>query len=165
MAVVMTLPYRDRWREHPDVQDPPVQLTVLRQRQAARRRLVLRRRRLAALSVVAVMAAAFVAAVAAAVVGVVLATSPGAPGGGPLTATGSSTAQDQLTATYSDASSAPTAAGKPAVAGTWVVRPGDTLWTIVERSGVHGDPRPVVDRLNAQLHGRPLQVGERIAVP
>lgn len=47
----------------------------------------------------------------------------------------------------------------------WIVRPGDTVWSLVEASGVHGDIRPVVDRIEASLHNQPLQVGERVVVP
>ena len=46
-----------------------------------------------------------------------------------------------------------------------VVRPGDTLWGIVVAAHPHGDPRPLVDRITAELHGRPLQVGEAVEVP
>ena len=70
----------------------------------------------------------------------------GGAGGGPLTATGAAT-------------------GIPAAAHVWVVRPGDTLWSIALRSGARGDIRPVVDRLAAQTGGRPLQVGQRVLLP
>lgn len=73
----------------------------------------------------------------------------GASGGGPLAATGQPTVLN----------------ARPAVAHTWVVRPGDTLWGIVMASGYRGDPRPLVDKLSAQLGGRPLQPGERIVLP
>jgi hypothetical protein len=46
-----------------------------------------------------------------------------------------------------------------------VVRPGDTLWSIALASGVHGDIRPLVDQLSAEVHGRPLQVGQLISIP
>ena len=51
------------------------------------------------------------------------------------------------------------------VAHVHVVQPGETLWSIVRDSGVRGDPRPVVDRLEARLGGQPLQVGQRIDLP
>ena len=56
---------------------------------------------------------------------------------------------------------------RPVVARTnvRVVEPGDSLWSIVRASGVTGDPRPVVDRLEHQLGGRPLQIGQRVVVP
>jgi hypothetical protein len=70
------------------------------------------------------------------------------PGGGALTITGSS-----------GAASAP-----PMVGQVYVVQPGDSLWSIVRGTGHGGDPRPQVDRLAAQLHGRPLLPGERLVV-
>ena len=55
-----------------------------------------------------------------------------------------------------------TIAAQPAASRVWVVQEGDTLWGIVKATGYKGDPRVEVQRLSAQLHGRPLQVGERI---
>ena len=46
-----------------------------------------------------------------------------------------------------------------------VVKPGETLWSIAEAVDPHGDVRPLVARLFAEVGGRPLQVGERVAVP
>ncbi|MBM3673213.1 MAG: LysM peptidoglycan-binding domain-containing protein [Actinobacteria bacterium] len=46
-----------------------------------------------------------------------------------------------------------------------VVRPGDTLWTIVERLHPGDDPRLLVDELSAARNGAPLVVGETIVVP
>ncbi len=54
---------------------------------------------------------------------------------------------------------------RPIAAHVVVVRPGDTLWSIALSSGVKGDIRPLVDQLEAEVHGRPLQVGERVVVP
>lgn len=71
----------------------------------------------------------------------------GRPAGGPLASVGSPGAM------------------QPAVAQSWVVRPGDTLWSIALASGAHGDIRPLVDQLSAEVGGRPLQPGERIVVP
>jgi hypothetical protein len=48
---------------------------------------------------------------------------------------------------------------------TYVVAPGDTLWSIARQLAPEGDVRPVVDSLAAHRHGRPLQVGEVIALP
>ncbi len=124
------LPLRPQLRVVPD---PP------RRRRA--RPEVRRRRRVVAAAATSLFA---VLAVASA-----LAAGTGAPGSGPLTATGSPAA----------------ASVRPAAAHVWTVRPGDTLWSIVEASGVRGDPRPVVDRLAADLGGRPLEVGQRIVVP
>ena len=71
----------------------------------------------------------------------------GASGGGTLTTTG-----------------APVGA-QPASYRVWVVRPGDTLWSIAEATGAKGDIRPFVDRLSAEVGDRPLQVGQQIEVP
>jgi LysM domain len=46
-----------------------------------------------------------------------------------------------------------------------VVQPGDTLWTIARAAQPNGEIRPLVDRLATQTHGRPLQAGDRIALP
>lgn len=46
-----------------------------------------------------------------------------------------------------------------------VVQPGDTLWGIALQAGVKGDVRPFVAALETEVHGRPLQVGERITLP
>jgi hypothetical protein len=54
---------------------------------------------------------------------------------------------------------------QPAAVHIHVVQPGETLWSIVAGTGRSGDPRPEVDRLARQLGGRPLQVGQRLAVP
>jgi hypothetical protein len=66
------------------------------------------------------------------------------------------------TAGPSGAASTPPAA---VAAHVYVVQPGDTLWSIVRRSGRRGDPRPEVDRLALQLQGRSLQVGQRLRLP
>jgi hypothetical protein len=54
---------------------------------------------------------------------------------------------------------------QPAAAHLYVVKPGDTLWTIALASGAKGDIRPLVDRLSAEVHGQPLQPGQQILVP
>jgi nucleoid-associated protein YgaU len=101
-----------------------------------------RRRRAVALMVV--VAAVLVAAAA-------LRFALAGLGGGALTTAGPSGA----------ASTPP-----PGVAShVYVVQPGDTLWSIVHRSGGRGDPRPEVDRLALQLQGRSLQVGQRLHLP
>lgn len=45
------------------------------------------------------------------------------------------------------------------------VQPGDTLWSIATRLQPSGDPRPIVDQLDAELHGATLVPGERLLVP
>jgi LysM domain len=67
--------------------------------------------------------------------------------GGPLTTTGA-------------------AAGVvPATARVWVVRPGDTLWSIATRLHPRGDVRPLVDRLAAEVGNTSLYPGEQIPIP
>jgi len=58
----------------------------------------------------------------------------------------------------------------PAMSGadtprTYVVKQGDTLWSIARQLQPGGDVRPVVDRLAARHRGAPLRVGERIDLP
>ena len=60
----------------------------------------------------------------------------------------------------------------PALAGdtvaphtSYVVRPGDTLWSIAARLDPTGDPRPVVAKLEAQVGGDTVVPGERIVLP
>jgi LysM repeat protein len=48
---------------------------------------------------------------------------------------------------------------------SYVVQPGDTLWTIARHLQPAGDVRRLVDRLATQRHGAALQVGERIELP
>ena len=49
--------------------------------------------------------------------------------------------------------------------GTYVVRPGDTLWDIARALQPSGDVRPLVQRLSAGRGGAPLAAGERLALP
>lgn len=72
-------------------------------------------------------------------------------GGGPLAATGAAagTAEAMI----------------PAGTEGWVVRPGDTLWTIARAVDPHGDVRPLVDRLSAEVHGAELYPGEVVPLP
>jgi LysM repeat protein len=70
-------------------------------------------------------------------------------GGGPLTTTGAAAGS----------------AMSPASAQVYVVRPGDTLWSIARRVEPNADIRPLVDRLDAQLGGATLYPGEPLAIP
>lgn len=57
---------------------------------------------------------------------------------------------------------------RPAASQTWVdvtVRPGDSPWSIVERTFPGADPRPRVDELVEARHGVALVPGEVIQVP
>jgi len=69
------------------------------------------------------------------------------PGSGPLTASGGPgsavAVADQL----------------------YVVRPGDTVWSIAHRFQPGGDERPLVDSLISELHGAALQPGQAIRIP
>lgn len=52
----------------------------------------------------------------------------------------------------------------PVAQRSYVVGPGDTLWSIARGLQPQGDLRPLVDRLAAGRHGGPLRVGERVAL-
>jgi hypothetical protein len=52
-----------------------------------------------------------------------------------------------------------------AAARIWIVRPGDTLWSIAEAVDPRGDVRPLVDRLAAETGRTVLYPGEAISVP
>jgi hypothetical protein len=56
---------------------------------------------------------------------------------------------------------APTAPVAPKV---YVVRPGDTVWSIAERLHPEGDVRELVDQLTERAGGSGLQAGQRIAL-
>jgi hypothetical protein len=60
---------------------------------------------------------------------------------------------------------APPGVGARPAGRVYVVQPGDTVWAIVRGTGVKGDPRPLVDRLQARLAGRPLEAGQQIVLP
>ena len=50
-------------------------------------------------------------------------------------------------------------------AHAYVAVPGDTVWSIAVRFAHGGDPRPLVERLEAEIDGGVLQPGQRLAVP
>ena len=52
----------------------------------------------------------------------------------------------------------------PAVGKTYVVQPGDTLWSIAAAIAPDSDPRPVVHALRAANGGPDVQVGERLII-
>jgi Tfp pilus assembly protein FimV len=68
----------------------------------------------------------------------------------------------QLTATRAGSTHDPTAAGPSHI---YVVRPGDSLWSIAESVDPSGDPRPLVVELQSELRSSTLQPGERIRIP
>ena len=47
---------------------------------------------------------------------------------------------------------------------TYVVQPGDTLWSIAQRVAPGRDPRPLVDELSHRTGDEPLRAGQRIDV-
>jgi LysM domain len=55
-------------------------------------------------------------------------------------------------------------ARQPTVGQTYVVKPGDTLWSIAAAIAPDSDPRPVVDALRDANGGPDLQVGERLTI-
>lgn len=57
--------------------------------------------------------------------------------------------------------------GAHAVAGgdAYVVRAGDTLWSIASQLDPSGDPRALVGELTSSLHGSAIRPGEHIVVP
>jgi LysM domain len=68
-------------------------------------------------------------------------------GGGPLTTTGATSGQEM------------------AAAQEWVVKPGDTIWSIAEAIDPRGDVRPLVDRLSEEISNSSLYPGEVIRLP
>jgi len=48
---------------------------------------------------------------------------------------------------------------------TYVAVAGDTVWSIALRFDHGGDPRPLVDRMEAEIGGGMLQPGQRLTVP
>ena len=70
-------------------------------------------------------------------------------GGGPLTTTGAAAGPPMV----------------PAGATSYVVRPGDTLWSIAAALAPGRDERPLVDRLAKEIGGVDLYPGEVIPIP
>lgn len=72
-------------------------------------------------------------------------------GGGPLPATG--------------AAATPVGPMIQAGARQYVVRPGDTVWSIANALDHGGDERPLVDALVRELHGTNLYPGQVVTLP
>jgi hypothetical protein len=70
-------------------------------------------------------------------------------GGGPLTTTGAAAGPGMIAAGATD----------------YVVRPGDTLWSIAAALAPGRDERPLVDRLAQETGGASLYPGEQITIP
>jgi hypothetical protein len=47
----------------------------------------------------------------------------------------------------------------------YVARPGDTLWSIASKLQPGADPRVLVAKLEQQLHGAQLAVGDELKLP
>ncbi|MHB1504728.1 MAG: LysM peptidoglycan-binding domain-containing protein [Acidimicrobiales bacterium] len=47
----------------------------------------------------------------------------------------------------------------------YVVRPGDTLWSIAVRMDPSGDPRPLVEQMAQEVQGDTVVAGERLRLP
>jgi hypothetical protein len=118
-------------------------LAAARRRAAAGRRLepsVYRRRRLLAAGVLLL-------AIAAVLIGAQLIQA--GIGGGPLTTTGAAAGPGMVQAGATE----------------YVVRPGDTLWSIAAAMEPGRDVRPLVDRLAKETGGSTLYAGEVIPIP
>ena len=103
---------------------------------------IYRRRRLAAVAVVLIGLGLLIMVATLAVQAAL-----GRTGGGPLTATGA------------------LPGGQLAGSEVYVVRPGDTVWSIARSLDPTGDVRPLVDGISSQLGGSQLYPGERITLP
>ena len=55
-------------------------------------------------------------------------------------------------------------AGEPAATVTYVVEPGDTVWSIAESLAPDADPRPLVDVIVEANGGARLDVGQRLVL-
>lgn len=53
----------------------------------------------------------------------------------------------------------------PVAATSYVVQPGDTLWSVARYLQPSGDLRPLVDRLARRTAGGPLRAGQRLLLP
>jgi nucleoid-associated protein YgaU len=53
----------------------------------------------------------------------------------------------------------------PVLGQTYVVKPGDTLWSVAAAIAPDSDPRPVVHALRAANGGPDIQVGQRLTIP
>ena len=54
--------------------------------------------------------------------------------------------------------------GEPAATVTYVVEPGDTVWSIAEALAPGADPRPLVDAIVDANGGARLDVGQRLVL-
>ena len=134
-AVVVPNPH-DRW-------NPPVLRLVPARPRRRPTPAVYRRRRLATF----VLLCLFVVTALLAT-GPVLRAGVGVLGGRPLTPSEAPAGRDL----------------RPVAAQSYVVQPGDTLWSLARRIQTSGDIRPLVDRLAARHGGTALQPGDRVVL-
>lgn len=130
----------EEWAPSPQQPGPRLVPRARPARQLPDRATRIRRRRLVAL-------VALVVVVALAIAGVRALTS--------LTSAGA-TGPEPVGPAVTDARRAPVAGAE------YVVRPGDTLWTIAAEIAPDDDPRAVVDALREANGGAELQVGQRL---
>ena len=60
---------------------------------------------------------------------------------------------------------APEGPSRAVAAHVYVVRPGDTLWSIAGRVHPGADPRPLAQALTSELGGADLRPGESLQLP
>ncbi|MDA8184200.1 MAG: LysM peptidoglycan-binding domain-containing protein [Actinomycetota bacterium] len=60
---------------------------------------------------------------------------------------------------------APGAGGRLSAGAAYVVRPGDTLWSIALRVDPSGDPRPLVADMAREVGGDTIFPGQRLVLP
>lgn len=59
----------------------------------------------------------------------------------------------------------PGAGGRLSAGAAYVVRPGDTLWSIASRVDPSGDPRPLVADMAREVGGDTIFPGQRLVLP
>jgi nucleoid-associated protein YgaU len=69
------------------------------------------------------------------------------------------------TSGHSPAAAGPGTPGSLSADRTYVVQPGDTLWSIATRLDPSGDPRPLVAALAREAGGDTVYPGERLELP
>lgn len=135
MAAALALPRHHQPRPAPQPRRPELRVLEGGASEAARRRRAMYLRRRVGAAVIALVVVAAVA----------------------LAAAGASS----LLSTDASPASAPASATAP-VGATYVVQPGDTLWSIAGSIGAEGDVRAVVHELSERTGGSVLQPGQRI---